>query len=110
MTEKNTLTAALSDQSRALKLAAELAAKNPTLPPAYITCSGFEPNALTVLVEHPGGFEAWREALNVAPEDVIPGTLSGKTKLSFDVSVGRVHLHVWVTFPLAEAETEGAAA
>jgi hypothetical protein len=110
MTEESTLTTALSDQGRALKLAAELAAKHPTLPPAYITSSGITPHQLTVLVEHPGDFEAWREALNVAPEDVIPGTLTGKTKLSCDASLGRVHLHLWVTFPLANAEPEEAAA
>ncbi|AMW11656.1 hypothetical protein A4E84_20455 [Streptomyces qaidamensis] len=110
MTEQIDFAASLSDQGRALKLAAELAAKNPPLPPAYITCSGITPYQLTVLVDHPGEFEAWREALNVAPEDVIPGVLTGKAKLSFDVSVARVSLHVWVTFPLAEVETEEAAA
>ncbi|HEY6117909.1 MAG TPA: hypothetical protein VI172_18315 [Candidatus Dormibacteraeota bacterium] len=97
-------------QSRALSLVALLAEQHPTLPPAYITSSGHEPTRITALLENPGEFEAWRDALNVAPEDVHTGTLGGKATLTFDTALNRVDLHVWVAFFPAKAQAEGAAA
>ncbi len=97
-------------QSHALALLATLAEQHASLPPAYVTCSGLEPNKVTVLVEHPDQFEAWRGTLLVAPEDVVQGTLTSNTTLAFDVSLHGVNMHVWTSFELAKSEIEGAAA
>ncbi|MFD5266712.1 hypothetical protein [Streptomyces sp. NPDC058335] len=110
MTESIHTGASLGAQSRALSLIALLAEQHPTLPPAYLTSSNHEPTKISALLDNPAQLEAWREALNVAPEDVHTGTLSGKTTLTFDTALNRVDLHVWVAFFLAKHKTEGAAA
>lgn len=110
MTESIHTAASFGAQSRALSLIALLAEQHPTLPPAYVTSSGHEPTRISALLDNLGEFEAWREALNVAPEDVHTGTLGGKSTLTFDTALNRVDLHVWVAFFAAKPETEGAAA
>lgn len=107
MTDQTTEPGSLGYQAPALGIFARLAEVQPTLPDAYLVFSGSE---VKVQLESVGQIEPWREALHVAPQDVVLNEGVVRTYLEFFTRVSGVAVHAYTTVDIAQPEQEGAAA
>ncbi|WP_031039771.1 hypothetical protein [Streptomyces sp. NRRL F-5650] len=107
MTEQTTELGSLGYQGPALGIFARLAEVQPTLPDAYLVFSGSE---VMVQLDSVPEVEAWREALHVAPQDVVLNKGASRTYLEFFTRVSGVAVHAYTTVDIAQPEQEGAAA
>ncbi len=85
----------IADLSRPMALLRLLALDHPNLPAPHVGISPHFPHYLTLSV-HNGldGFEAWREALGIAPDEVRHDTQSGGTTLVLTGSATIADAHV----------------
>lgn len=84
-----------ADLSRPLALLRLLSADHPDSTAPHVGMSPHHPHCLTLSVHGDlGGFEAWREALDIAPEAVRHNTQSGGTTLVLTGSATIADAHV----------------
>lgn len=86
---------ALADLSTPLALTRLLVADHPNLPAPHVGVSPNHPHRLTLSVHGDlAGFEAWREALGIDPNQVRHNTQSGGTTLVLTGSAIVADAHV----------------
>lgn len=87
-----------ADLSRPMALMRLLAADHPDLPAPHVGVSPHFPHTLTLAVHGDlGRFEAWREALGIAPEAVRRNTQSGGTTVVLSAAATIADAHVQLT-------------
>ena len=91
----------MGEQTPVLTCLAELAARHPELPGAYITISRFIPNELSVQLDNPDKVKAWREALGISAEKVFKDRIGNRPSLEFRACAYGVMFHVYATCPQA---------
>ncbi|MGW0584470.1 hypothetical protein ACWD25_53235 [Streptomyces sp. NPDC002920] len=85
----------VADLSRPMALLRLLAADHPNLPAPHMGISPHHPHTLALSVHGDlRAFEAWREALGIAPETVRHNTQSGGTTLVLTGSATIADAHV----------------
>lgn len=105
-TNSNLLTAedpprTLGSQVNAFLAAALLAERFPQFDGAYVSFSKHYPDQVVVQVDSLSALEAWREALGVDPAEVQSLRIGSDTELTFDVSVHRATVRVYVIEQIA---------
>ena len=91
------LTPPIAATAPALALVASMAAKHPTLPAPYLVLSTHD-RSVTVGVQCPtlDAFEAWREALDIDPDDVtLFASMINVDAQPVEVSGQKVHMHLY---------------
>lgn len=84
-----------SDLSRPMALMRLLATDHPNLPAPHVGVSPHHPHTLALSVHGDlAGFEAWREALGIAPEAVRRNTQSGGMTLVLSAAATIADAHV----------------
>ncbi|MFD7458687.1 MULTISPECIES: hypothetical protein [unclassified Streptomyces] len=99
----------LAAQAAAFTCLAGLAVGRPALPAAYITISGHSPREVSVQLRDPSAVEAWREALDVAPERVVADRIGDRPSLEFTATAYGIDFHVYATYTPASVPAGGAA-
>ncbi|MGW0187345.1 hypothetical protein ACWDV7_16490 [Streptomyces sp. NPDC003362] len=99
----------LAAQAAVLTGLAGLAVRWPGLPAAYITASQYAPREVSVQLRDLAAVEAWREALNVAPERVIADRIGDRPSLEFTATAYGIDFHVYATYTPASVQAGGAA-
>ncbi|WP_255954611.1 hypothetical protein [Streptomyces odontomachi] len=98
-----------SDQAAALRTMLTLAEQHPALPAAYTVITTGFPDEVDVQLHGPSELEAWRVALDVAPEHVRFCTESDRYYLRFKAQINGVMLKAYAAFTSA-SENSGSAA
>ncbi|MEV7793363.1 hypothetical protein AB0O68_15425 [Streptomyces sp. NPDC087512] len=93
----------LADQRAAFAAMDRIIELHPELPGAYITLSVVVPGLVDVQAQTFAAFEAWREALDVRPEDVQPGNCAPEREhIEFQTEVDGVPVRVYVMGDLVQ--------
>lgn len=87
----------LADQRAAFAAMDRIIELHPDLPGAYIILSIVVPGLVEVQTQTFAAFEAWREAMDVRPEDVRPGNCAPEREhFEFQAEVDGVPVRVYV--------------